>query len=238
MPTPIIPPRLTSILREASSIAPHRRVSSDGTIGDLAHRQEKSDHNPDPVTGIVHAVDVSESMPGTPYWNPMFDEFDVWAYAWKIVGQYQAATPAVRAQRWPWLFDGGYMVWFDTHRGVDVIYDPAVSPVVRQNGAAKQDHNQHCHFSIGHTTRSEQDTQPIFSNPVPEEEMTDAEREAFRAEIKSDTVAVVRKVLADDLTALVEAAIQKQFGGYSPGGQYVDGLLITAARKQYGLSKP
>ena len=38
---------------------PKRDRSSDGTIGDQAHAARKSEHNPDPVTGAVRAIDIT-----------------------------------------------------------------------------------------------------------------------------------------------------------------------------------
>jgi peptidoglycan hydrolase-like protein with peptidoglycan-binding domain len=39
---------------------PNRSKSSDGWIGDAAHAATKSEHNPDPGTGIVRALDVTD----------------------------------------------------------------------------------------------------------------------------------------------------------------------------------
>lgn len=163
----VIPSRLVSIIKEADRLAPKRRRSSDGTVGDAAHRTEHSDHNPEDDPGgvvefIVHAVDISQSMPGLPYWEPGMDEFDVWRHAYQIAHDYVAATQQVRVQRWPWLVDGGYMVWFDGTK--DIIFNPSVNLLIRQNGSFKTAHGDapHCHFSIGHSARSESDTQPIF----------------------------------------------------------------------------
>lgn len=53
-----IPPLLHTIRREADMIAPTRSHASDGTVGDPAHAQRVSDHNPD-ARGVVHAIDLT-----------------------------------------------------------------------------------------------------------------------------------------------------------------------------------
>lgn len=55
-------PRLAASLRhlahDVDSAWPSRPHSSDGWIGDPAHQQRESDHNPD-ARGIVHALDLT-----------------------------------------------------------------------------------------------------------------------------------------------------------------------------------
>jgi len=55
-------PRLSKsvvqLREQADDAYPDRKRDSDGTIGDARHSTRKSDHNPDPDTGYVRALDL------------------------------------------------------------------------------------------------------------------------------------------------------------------------------------
>jgi hypothetical protein len=51
-------PSLVRLKKAIDARWPGRDHTSDGWIGDEAHQQRKSDHNPDPVTGVVRARDI------------------------------------------------------------------------------------------------------------------------------------------------------------------------------------
>ena len=51
-------PALAALRDEVNRLWPNRDRSYDGTIGDLAHQQSKSEHNPDSA-GVVRAIDIT-----------------------------------------------------------------------------------------------------------------------------------------------------------------------------------
>lgn len=52
-------PSLKKCFTDVNSEWPLRSRASDGSVGDTAHQTRKSDHNPDPKTGVVRAIDIT-----------------------------------------------------------------------------------------------------------------------------------------------------------------------------------
>ena len=48
--------------KEVNKLWPKRDKRSDGIVGDIAHSNRVSDHNPDPRTGIVRAIDIDKDL--------------------------------------------------------------------------------------------------------------------------------------------------------------------------------
>lgn len=221
-----VPPFADAVLAEATRLSPTRRRSSDGCCADAAHYQTGGDHVPSGPNNYAHAVDVSHSVPGAPFWQSHYGRFDAMAYALKIAAR---RDPRVK-----------YMV--ANFGGPDMIWNPSVSHLWRQNGSAKYDHRSHLHVSF--TVAAEQSTAPFFA---PEDDMTPEELRKeltnFRALVKSDTIAVVRKFFDEELPAqrqqiksdtiaVVRKVVPQVLEGYTDDGVTHEGIL-----EQYGLSK-
>ena len=58
-----VAPCLRALFAEIDAMAPGRSRATDGTIGDHADQQRKSDHNPD-TAGVVRAIDVTHDPVG------------------------------------------------------------------------------------------------------------------------------------------------------------------------------
>ncbi len=200
-----------AVLAEASRIAPGRRVSSDGICGDASHRSSGGDHVAD-WRGIPHAVDVSQSVPGAPFWDSRFQVFDAHRLA-----------RAVAARRDPRV---KYLVIGQPY-GPDLIWDPSVSLTWRQNGSYKTDHRSHLHVSF--TVGAEQSTAPFFE--VGDPPVTDAEIQ----KVVSRTVAALTPVIREQCATAVKNALGGYVGGRDP---WVDGALAAVLRSERGLTKP
>lgn len=140
----ILVPALASLRDEFNRLSPGRDKRSDGSIGDRAHADSSSDHNPDETgetpyedadsTNEVHAIDVDETGP------------------------------------WPhgMTFDLGVNTVVDRHRrGLDdrlqnVIYNGLIASRswgwTWQTYHGSNGHYEHAHFSCRYTSKQEADT--------------------------------------------------------------------------------
>jgi len=71
---PILSSSANSLRSKINKNYPKRDKKSDGWIGDARHQAERSDHNPDPKTGYVRAIDVdNDGIPANQLANELVD---------------------------------------------------------------------------------------------------------------------------------------------------------------------
>lgn len=131
-------PTLELARREANAIAPNRKRTADGTIGDAAHAASKSDHNPT-AEGWVNALDLTHDPAGG---------FDAHAWADRIAAR---NDPRVK-----------YLI----SRGR--IWNPTIGdkPGAWRPYSGANPHNSHLHISVRDTVAARNDTSPWFGKAV------------------------------------------------------------------------
>ena len=162
----ILVPCLVTLRSEFNAIAPGRDRASDGSIGDLAHAQTSSDHNPDETgatpyedadsTNEVHAIDVDKDLrrPG-----------------WTMQKAVEIIVVRHRQGR--------------DNRLQNVIYNRVIWSrswgwtARRYTGANA--HTQHAHFSARYTTAQESDTRPWGLLEAEDDDMATITQSDFNA---------------------------------------------------------
>lgn len=141
----ILVPSLVSLRSEFNALAPDRDKTSDGSVGDLLHQQEMSDHNPDETgstpykdadfTDEVHAIDVDKDL-NKPGWDM--------EKAVQIIVQRHRDLRDIRLQNV--IFNR--RIWSRSWGWVEREY------------TGSNPHDKHAHFSARYTTEQENDTRP------------------------------------------------------------------------------
>jgi hypothetical protein len=141
----ILVPCLVTLRSEFNAIAPARDKASDGSIGDIAHSQVSSDHNPDETgrtptedadsINEVHAVDVDK---------------DLRRSGWTMQKAVEIIVVRHRQGRDDRLQNVIYnrRIWSRSWGWTARVYTGANA------------HTQHAHFSARYTTAQERDTRP------------------------------------------------------------------------------
>jgi hypothetical protein len=143
----ILVPCLVSLRTEVNRLAPRRDRTSDGSIGDAAHQQEASDHNPDDTPGVatpytdadnipeVHAIDVDDDL-NRPGWS--MDKCLEIIITRHRAGQDDRLQNVIYNRR----------IWSRSWGWTARAYTGASA------------HTEHAHFSARYTTAQESDTRP------------------------------------------------------------------------------
>jgi hypothetical protein len=132
-----MPDCIAAAFREANTRWPKRNKRSDGWIGDPRHAARRSDHNPDPATGYVHAFDITHDPANGPdgreFVQAILDRRDPRVTYIIHAGQIWRSYPHTQAKPW----------------------HPA--PYTGPNP-----HHTHVHVSIKYTDTARNDTRPWF----------------------------------------------------------------------------
>lgn len=148
----VLIPCLKQLFAEFDRIAPSRDKASDGSIGDTAHEQEVSDHNPDEVGSVpirdadrvneVHAIDVDNDLRESDLTMEKVVQF--------LLGRCRSG--AEKRLRY-------------------IIYNKRIwsasSGWVQKTYIGKSPHTEHAHFSASYTTSLEASTASWHLEDIP-----------------------------------------------------------------------
>ena len=121
---------LDTLRSQINAYAPNRSKKSDGTIGDTAHSNRTSDHNPNKA-GVVQAFDATNDPKGG---------FDAHAFAEFMRQQ--------RDSRIKYVISNGR------------IFSSSTSPWVWRSYSGSNPHTQHAHFSVADSSAKYDDARP------------------------------------------------------------------------------
>lgn len=93
---------------------PKRKKDSDGWIGDANHKSRESDHNEDPATGYVHAIDIDKDLGAKGDAKKLADQIVDYAASKKkgakrvkyVVFNDQIASATYPETKWQWRGSG------------------------------------------------------------------------------------------------------------------------------------
>jgi len=165
---------LTGLRDEVNRTWPNRSKASDGTVGDLAHQNRSSGHNPN-AAGVVTALDITAAG------------IDIAWYAEHLRTLGAAGHPALRS--------GGYVIY-----NRRICSAKSGWRWVTYNGT--NPHIKHCHCSVGTTAAAYDSTSPWGITNRGDDFMsalTDAEqRELLTRMRKAEEYAASAKMMAED----------------------------------------
>lgn len=194
----VLIPALKSLFEAFDRIAPNRDKASDGAVGDTAHSQTSSDHNPDETGNVpihdadkineVHAIDVDNNL----------NESDL---TMEKVVQFLLSRCRSGAEKRLRYIIYNKRIW------------SASSGWVQKTYTGKSPHTEHAHFSGSYTTSLEASTASWHLEDIPVS-MTAADKEWFSKEI--------RAVVDDRMTSYAKAVNETFRFDWSklPGSEY------------------
>jgi hypothetical protein len=162
----ILVPCLVTLRSEFNALSPGRDKSSDGSIGDTAHSQSSSDHNPDETGSTpyedadsineVHAIDVDKDLRKAGWTMQKAVEIIVMRHRQGRDNRLQNViyNRRIWSRSWGWTAR--------TYTGANA-------------------HTQHAHFSARYTTAQERDTRPWGLLEAEDDDMATITQSDFNA---------------------------------------------------------
>lgn len=197
-PSPTLTPALTSLRAEFNTLWPNRDKSSDGWIGDAAHRSSQSDHNDDEVGNVpIHDADVVHEVHAIDIDRDLGDDGDPLERAVQhLVARHRSgADNRLR-----------YVVY--KRRIWSASWDWATHPYTGANP-----HDHHAHFSGSYVSAKEADTRPWHLEDIDMPSIEEI-RKAIRDELVDQRDDIVKAVWAHQLDVDVSAGgVNKQGAG-------------------------
>lgn len=176
----VLIPCLKTLFAEFDRIAPSRDTASDGAVGDTAHSQESSDHNPDETGNVpihdaddvneVHAIDVDNNL----------NESDL---TMEKVVQFMLGRCRSGAENRLRYIIYNRRIW------------SASSDWVQKDYTGASAHTEHAHFSASYTTSLEASTASWHLEDIPVA-LTSADKTAISAMIDARIDALPAEIVA------------------------------------------
>lgn len=203
-------PASTSLLEEFNWLAPGRDKTSDGTVGDSAHKQSASDHNPDETGNTggaedsdsideVHARDVDASGP--------------WPSGWSMERCVQIILSYARAGKLPGLQNVIYnrRIWSRSWGWSEDSY------------SGSNPHDKHSHFSFRYGSGSGSSNPENFTGPWGIKVTREAEIEEAEEMNVNEFKVALREELVNG--AVSRERIEQASVSYA-GGPLPDGISL------------
>jgi hypothetical protein len=204
-------PSLKGLFAEINRQAPRRNHRSDGSVGDLAHQQRRSDHNPDPFpSGVVRAIDVTHDPRGGLDCN-------------RLARTLQAREdPRIR-----------YVIW---NRHIMAGAD-GPKPWRWRKYHGKNPHTKHLHVSIVHSKAAETDLRVWLGGaPVPlaAGSVIPMKKGWDEVATKDEIKAAVREVVQEELRTVIQGDDKTDDGGAHPHNLCNINRTVTAIKTKVG----
>lgn len=212
----VLIPCLVALRTEINFIAPYRDKASDGSIGDTAHQQETSDHNPDETGSVpihdadhineVHAIDVDNDLRESDLTMEKIVQF--------LLGRCRSG--AERRLR--------YIIWNKR------IWS-ASSDWVQKTYTGPSPHTEHAHFSASYETALEASTASWHLEDIPVA-LTQGDKDWIADQIADRIVAAIPRIVVAIKEGIVQPTADAVAVALEDDFKAIPSTNFTYARQQ------